>query len=634
MLRYLPPRERVRAPLILAVVLAAACDSDASHRVTGPSRHAAGAQGIADEGAVDPALLDSLTAATSAVPDTGVPIATIRFTLGTLPALRFQMPVGSTQQFSAAAYDSAGRLIPSRRVVLQSVRPAVLSLDASGGAVALAPGYALLSATAGSKTEWVQFQTVEAAAAPIVTQTGSVDTVGAVRVAVRRFDGRTGAVAVGTGIPLAPGALRAGNLAGVRLTLQGGGAAPRAGGLSAEVPIAVTALAGRHPDGSLRAILVQFQAGTLGASDVVPGWLALGTRAGNTPRPASATIAPVAPSTVPDAALLPTDPAYLVATDIVGPARTTAASAALGTAFRGYEDRFAPAEARHWAAEGANWVFNYYDRALLYYAAWARTGNATFWHRGTQMAVNYRRDYLEANAYGSSAHWSQLEGVEKHYLLTGDEASRTAVARVAHVLRGYQPRLSDPNFVDPRVVARVIQGTLLAWRLAEGAPFAASVPVVDLRAQLDDQINKLVAYQQPNGRFPTNLGTCGGQQAYMAGLLGETITEVHRYYRADARLVTTLQRSADYLWNTQWIPGEASFRLADWGCAGMAASTPSPDLSGLIVHAYAYLARVTGDAKYRTQGDAIFAGMSRAYLEGSKQFTQSYATAYRYVGDR
>ena len=62
---------------------------------------------------------------------------------------------------------------------------------------------------------------------------------------------------------------------------------------------------------------------------------------------------------------------------------------------------------------------------------------------------------------------------------------------------------------------------------------------------------------------------------------------------------------------------------------------PAGDLNGLMVTPFAWLARVTGEAKYHGQGDAVFAGLVRnAYLPGSKQFNQAYALSYRYLGYR
>ncbi|MDF2774226.1 MAG: hypothetical protein K0S86_3725 [Geminicoccaceae bacterium] len=40
---------------------------------------------------------------------------------------------------------------------------------------------------------------------------------------------------------------------------------------------------------------------------------------------------------------------------------------------------------------------------------------------------------------------------------------------------------------------------------------------------------------------------------------------------------------------------------------------------------------MTGDVTYRDRGDRVFRGLLGAYLGGSKQFNQTYASSYRYL---
>ena len=79
----------------------------------------------------------------------------------------------------------------------------------------------------------------------------------------------------------------------------------------------------------------------------------------------------------------------------------------------------------------------------------------------------YRIGYLEANSYGTSPHWSQIDGVAMHYQLTGDEKSRFAVGRVAEILRYFRDRASlvgHPD-IESRILARALMAQLWGWRL-------------------------------------------------------------------------------------------------------------------------------------------------------------------------
>jgi hypothetical protein len=59
---------------------------------------------------------------------------------------------------------------------------------------------------------------------------------------------------------------------------------------------------------------------------------------------------------------------------------------------------------------------------------------------------------------------------------------------------------------------------------------------------------------------------------------------------------------------------------------------PTADLNLLVAPMYAFLYSMTGETKYRDQGDLLFAGgVQRAWLDGSKQFNQNYWWSFDYV---
>jgi hypothetical protein len=423
-----------------------------------------------------------------------------------------------------------------------------------------------------------------------------------------RFDGGSGVVDVASGVPLPPGWLMPAQTRDVVLTIAG-----------QEQPIYVEALSGRHKDGSLRAVLIQTR------YEVGKSWVAATLtvgRARTTNDPAKRTIAGQ-----PVAAVLPTDPAYLISTGIVGPTLSSAQTRLLGTAFAQYENAFWPQADQFWRSCGAQWDCNwgnYYDRALIYYAWWARTGNAEYWRRANAQAVNYRTAYLEENDYGTSPHWSQLRGLEKHYLLTGDPASRKAVVAVASVFSGWMDYIVSPER-EGRIQARVLESFLLAWRLGDSSQNWAG--------KVDEALTRILRTQSSSGAYISPL-TCNASLNFMSGLLNDVFIEVYRTYRADARIPTAVKRSADYLWANEWLAGPQAFRYSGSDCEGQG-KDPAPDLNMLMVDTYGFVYKQTGDASYREKGDRIFAsGVAGAYLEGGKQFNENYNTSYLYTALR
>ena len=224
---------------------------------------------------------------------------------------------------------------------------------------------------------------------------------------VIRMTGGSGTAVVSSGVPLPPGALFPSGLGDVRVVVNG-----------VEQAIYVEGLSGLHADGSLRSVLIQFPYNVGGAP--VAAQVEVGAPRGTTDLAKTAVT-----WDMPEAALLPSSPAYLVTTDLVGPTRPTAQSTGI---FATADQYFETWGDWNWNTYQGAWATsNYYDRVWNHYGYWVRSTNVTYWQRATVVAINYRRNYLEAGNYGSSPRWAQLEGLAVHYWLTGDERSKTAV---------------------------------------------------------------------------------------------------------------------------------------------------------------------------------------------------------------
>ncbi|MBV9880812.1 MAG: hypothetical protein JO180_09980 [Gemmatirosa sp.] len=302
-----------------------------------------------------------------------------------------------------------------------------------------------------------------------------------------------------------------------------------------------------------------------------------------------------------------------------------------------YVDNFRKYADKLWQLEGSKWQGNYYDRALIYYQAWRRLGDPEYRRRADAIAVEYRQLYLEKNNYGASPHWAQLEGLVEHYRLTGDTMSRRAVIQTANRLSGafIKSRYMEPSNGESRIAARVLHAQLLAWEVSppDGKRMQAG--------RIDSALARIAAWQAPDGSYPAVGQVCGGQLNYMVGMLNDVLIKVYEQYRPDPRILPLVQHATDYLWRTQWVPAKQAFQYASVTCASNAKGLsvggprPAPDLNNLFTTSFGWLWRMTGDSRYREAGEQVFAGgVQGAYLDGTKQFNESYTVGWRYLDYR
>jgi len=340
----------------------------------------------------------------------------------------------------------------------------------------------------------------------------------------------------------------------------------------------------------------------------------------------------------------PPPPTGDAASRVLGVTPSSTEVRSLGGMFSQYEDNFVTFDEQQWATNGPRWdLIDYYDRAMIYYAWNRRTGDSKYLSRANAVAVDYRKNYLEAASYLIQPHWSMLDGVAMHYLTTGDEASRTAIGRIGDLFTGlsYRDNIGGRTTTDNRVQARYIVALLLSNLIqapSTGVPAGGIPGGHDWAAELRRALPLILSTQDADGAWRMSDCGDGGPRAvhpFTTGLLLDALTRYYDIFEADPRIVTAVKKGADYLWANDWIPASAAFKYVERVCPAEGGPSAAPDLNNLIVNGYAWVYKQTGDATYKQRADAIFGGaVAGAWLSPTKQFNQVYSSSFRYLAFR
>jgi hypothetical protein len=380
------------------------------------------------------------------------------------------------------------------------------------------------------------------------------------------------------------------------------------------------------------------------------------------PIPPAPTPVPVDPGT-PASVVLPAGVPATLPEDLGAPVLPVASLALLAeplhTAAKTYVANFEAASDRLFATEGPKWDATYYDAGLSEYAAFARTGDPKHLTRGHAYVTAYRDQYLKPNGYSPIGNWAFPHGLYLHWRLTGDDASRYALARLANMMWGPMVNLVGGGGVptgpmtraamgkaDPRIQAYTLLTNLLAW-CAAGHPnvgVEAYGAPGDYLSRIRLHLQWLKTWQTDSGaqagRWPTEIA-CGGQNNFEGGLLHRSLRQVHDRCTAltDAErgdIRTLVRRGCDYLW-TMWHPGQG-FQYGDQdGCVSDNGTQLAPDLTGLKVGAFGWLAHILpapDAATSRARATEAFVQLPQGNDGGgdSKHTHQAYADGWTVLG--
>jgi hypothetical protein len=264
-------------------------------------------------------------------------------------------------------------------------------------------------------------------------------------------------------------------------------------------------------------------------------------------------------------------------------------------------------------------IDTYYDGELVFYQIGDYTKDSS-WYECAQASEHIYRDlYVFPNNGLVPGYWDFSAGMARNYLSTGDSESRRAAILLstnATYTRDDTPVGETQSAAMAREVAYAIMTHLNAEKVgAARRPRLYFLVDAALRYIDDWTIRHNAPYTKP----------------FMIALLSQALIQYQEVSK-DARVLPALERLWDYVWDTMWVPGSRAFRYLSYDDGEPGATSPAPDLNLLIAPAFAWIFHQTGDMKYLTRGDQIFAGgVTQAYLAQGKQFNQNYRWSFDYV---
>ncbi len=330
---------------------------------------------------------------------------------------------------------------------------------------------------------------------------------------------------------------------------------------------------------------------------------------------------------------------------LLGP--LVARDAASAEPFRMYDDRFARVEERHFLAylkagedndSVAPWVLHNHYGALTGRLSWSiRNGLPYGRDAGDEKALPYARGrrilrrYLawsKQNQYAQAAHNNTgLLDIEALYVLEGDREAwdhlHVAAVGSTHDPYGYQ-KLTNKNS-SPREGTVSLQAFAAAHRLR--IPFARSPANNRIgfdpspgswKAAGNRQIGWFRQRIRPDGSLHS---PSHGQEAFLFNAwLATTALQWHGSIDDTAGGLDLAKRLMDHL------IAELQRRGGDCLPYTSDGKGPAPDLAGYYPWPAAVLWQETHEAKYREFALQNLRATRQAYLEGVKQWNQTYST--------
>ena len=399
----------------------------------------------------------------------------------------------------------------------------------------------------------------------------------------------------------------------------------------AEVPVAVQVLASWPADGSIRALLLQFDAPSAGNYTVEVG---VGRST------ADRQLVPVTWD-VPTR-ILTFPAAYLSASLIVGEQKP------LGqTGFPAWDQKQLTSFSRIETVGTAPCAStdHYYDSITTAYQLYVRTGDPRYMAVARRWALHHRRDqiYLTGanTGYGrcsdiTKTRYTFPQGLVQDYFMFGDQEARRVSGLIVdnfymnHGASNYYMAPNARGFFTEREAAFALIGIMAHYEATGNPAYLDRVRtrVASLhRMQVDNGrrawVHNLYDHDPSEGCAPSDYGS----SPWMSGLLLEGIVRYHQISGDPVARESILMAVDDLAARYVATGSNAGESFVYLGCP--AYSDGTPDLDNLIAHAFGYAYKLTGAAGYRTLGTALF---NTAVSDGSAASAKHYDQQFRSSG--
>jgi hypothetical protein len=337
---------------------------------------------------------------------------------------------------------------------------------------------------------------------------------------------------------------------------------------------------------------------------------------------------------------------------LVGPLPTAAQVRASHPRGGEYLDKWTRFAQYHWDTYGIGTTdiqVNQYDRVRGFLMLYVVGGDPVWKERAIAVGYSYLRNYLEPNHFAPAPHYSEMYGMALCYLLTGDEAFRSAVGKAADAFVstyinkpfGDEYALNNTTAssgMDNRIQARTLEALLCAYLIeapSVGIPAPRYIPGGnDWAVRLREALGKILQTQSADGAFRFMNPTIqnGNNKPWMTTLLLTALTDYHRLFEQDGRIPDVVKRTIDHNWGHDWVPSGPGFMYLD-GPADPKINNNGvlpKDLSGFHLHTTSWVYSRTGNAHYADMTDQILvATLDNWYLPSIRNFNQSFSSSPR-----
>lgn len=290
----------------------------------------------------------------------------------------------------------------------------------------------------------------------------------------------------------------------------------------------------------------------------------------------------------------------------------------------------------------------YYDSLKNYGDAQVFFGETAKWQPCVNNSlVAYRDNYVERSDVRGAVpgYWNFSAGLMRHYQRTNDPKSKQAVLDLAS-RAAYCSDATPTDWITKPDLAREV-GYCINARVEAHQLGAVKTAYYDtLIAKGKGMLDQW--FVSKTYRVCAGATTCefdGPQQAigqwyvqpFMVSIIDNALLR-HRLATGDQSVLPLVKTSLDWLWANAWRAQGKGMFYENYGPdpehlqPNIAAA---PDLNQLIAVVYYRYYQASGDTSYRDKADLLFdGGVSGAWLDGAKQFNQSYEWSIDIVSDR